>query len=57
MSNREQESTVKRKDLEKRLEAAESECTSAKNDLRLALLRISDLQTAMEEGDEDPTDR
>uniref|UniRef100_A0A1B0CWF9 Uncharacterized protein n=1 Tax=Lutzomyia longipalpis TaxID=7200 RepID=A0A1B0CWF9_LUTLO len=56
LSNREQESMVKRKDLEKRLETVESECASSKNDLRLALLRIADLQTAMEEGDEDPSD-
>lgn len=53
LSNREQESITRRKDLEKKLENAESEAASLRNDLRLALQRISDLQQAMEEGDDD----
>jgi myosin-18 len=56
MANREQESSTKRKDLEKRLEGIESEAASARSDLRLALQRIADLQQAMEEGDTDPTE-
>lgn len=48
---------TRRKDLEKRLETAESEALSLKNDLRLALQRVADLQQAMEEGDSDHTDR
>lgn len=57
ISNREQEIQNKRKDLEKRLEVAESEAISFKNDLRLALQRITDLQQAMEEGDSAQSDR
>ncbi|XP_055903611.1 myosin-2 heavy chain isoform X5 [Eupeodes corollae] len=53
ISNREQESITRRKDLEKKLENAESEAVSLRNDLRLALQRITDLQQAMEEGDDD----
>lgn len=52
ISNREQESQSKRKDLEKRLEVSDTEHISLKNDLRLALQRITDLQHAMEEGDQ-----
>lgn len=57
ISNREQEIQAKRKDLEKRLEVAESEAISLKNDLRLALQRVTDLQQAMEEGDSGQSDR
>lgn len=57
IANREQESSLKRKELEKRLETAEAEAASARGDLRLALQRIADLQQAMEEGDSDPSER
>lgn len=57
MSNREQDMVNKRKDLEKRLEVSETEAISFKNDLRLALQRITDLQHAMEEGDSGQSDR
>lgn len=53
---REAELAIKRKDLEKRLEVAEAEASSARGDLRLALTRIEDLQTAIRgdlEGDSD----
>uniref|UniRef100_A0A1I8PN10 Myosin motor domain-containing protein n=2 Tax=Stomoxys calcitrans TaxID=35570 RepID=A0A1I8PN10_STOCA len=56
VSGREQESVTKRKDLEKKVEQVESEASALKNDLRLALQRIADLQQAMEEGDEDLSD-
>ncbi|XP_058066185.1 unconventional myosin-XVIIIa [Anopheles bellator] len=49
LGNRDQENLTKRKELEKRIETAESETTSARADLRLALQRIADLQQAMEE--------
>lgn len=52
-SNRENDNVAKRKDLEQKHSNAESEISSLKNDLRLALQRIADLQQAMEEGDED----
>ncbi|XP_018790413.1 PREDICTED: unconventional myosin-XVIIIa isoform X6 [Bactrocera latifrons] len=55
-ASREQESVTKRKDLEKKLEQVESESSALKNDLRLALQRIADLQQAMEEGDDDVSD-
>lgn len=55
VSNREQACTARRKDLEKKLEAAEAEAASLRSDLRLALQRIADLQQAMEDGDEDVT--
>lgn len=50
---------AKRKDLEQRCENAQTEITSLKNDLRLALQRIADLQQAMEDVDDDDgsTDR
>ena len=57
VSNREQEGSTKRKDLEKRLETSEAEAASARSDLRLALQRIADLQQAMEEGDTDASAR
>lgn len=57
VSNREQESETRRKDIEKRLESAKAEVTEAKNDLRVAHQRISVLQQAMEEGDSEPIDR
>lgn len=53
LANRENDSLAKRKDYEQKYATAESEITSLKNDLRLALQRIADLQQAMEEGDED----
>ncbi|XP_050079947.1 unconventional myosin-XVIIIa [Anopheles maculipalpis] len=49
LANRDQEGLLKRKELEKRIETAESETVSARADLRLALQRIADLQQAMEE--------
>ncbi|XP_050097140.1 uncharacterized protein LOC126578527 isoform X4 [Anopheles aquasalis] len=49
LGNRDQEHMTKRKELEKRIETAESETASARADLRLALQRIADLQQAMEE--------
>uniref|UniRef100_A0A9I3GJK2 Myosin tail domain-containing protein n=1 Tax=Anopheles farauti TaxID=69004 RepID=A0A9I3GJK2_9DIPT len=49
LANRDQEGLLKRKELEKRIETAESETASARADLRLALQRIADLQQAMEE--------
>jgi myosin XVIII len=54
--NREQEEITKRKDLEKRLEISASETSSLKNDLRLALKRISDLQQALNDGDSEELD-
>lgn len=56
LSNRENESIIKRKDVEKKCSANEAEISSLKNDLRLALQRIADLQQAMEEGDDDDED-
>lgn len=57
VSNREQENQSKRKELEKRLEVSETEAISLKNDLRLALQRVTDLQHAMEEDDSGQSDR
>lgn len=57
LSAKEQEHILKRKELDKRLEVSETEAISLKNDLRLALQRITDLQQAMEEGDSDQSDR
>ncbi|EAL41598.3 AGAP011138-PA, partial [Anopheles gambiae str. PEST] len=58
LANRDQEGLLKRKELEKRIETAESETASARADLRLALQRIADLQQAMEEeGDSYQSDR
>ncbi|XP_076296929.1 unconventional myosin-XVIIIa isoform X5 [Lasioglossum baleicum] len=45
---REQEATRARRELEKCLEAAEAETKVAKDDLRLALQRIDDLQSAIQ---------
>ncbi|XP_037947756.1 unconventional myosin-XVIIIa isoform X7 [Teleopsis dalmanni] len=53
VSGREQESITRRKDLEKKIEQVEAEASALRNDLRLALQRIADLQQAMEEGDDD----
>lgn len=53
LSNRENDSLAKRKDFEQKYAGAESEITTLKTDLRLALQRIADLQQAMEEGDDD----
>lgn len=44
---------AKRKDMEQKYENAQSEISSLKNDLRLALQRIADLQQAMEDVDDD----
>lgn len=53
LSNRESDHMAKRKDLEQRHENAQTEISSLKNDLRLALQRIADLQQAMEDVDDD----
>lgn len=45
---REQEATRARRELEKSLEAAEAETKVARDDLRLALQRIDDLQSAIQ---------
>lgn len=47
-SAREQEATRARRDLEKALEAAEAETKVVKDDLRLAMQRIDDLQSAIQ---------
>lgn len=57
LANRENDTLAKRKDLEHRFDGAQSEILSLKNDLRLALQRISDLQQAMEEGDDVSSER
>lgn len=44
---------AKRKDLEQKHENAQTEISSLKNDLRLALQRIADLQQAMEDVDDE----
>ncbi|XP_018902237.2 unconventional myosin-XVIIIb isoform X6 [Bemisia tabaci] len=55
--SRENSETVKRKELEKRLEESEAETSAAKTDLRLALQRIEDLQLAIQgELDQDDED-
>lgn len=56
LANRENDSVLKRKDFEQKYATAESEIQSLRNDLRLALQRIADLQQAMEEGDDDDDD-
>lgn len=53
LSNRENDHMAKRKDMEQRYETAQTEISSLKNDLRLALQRIADLQQAMEDVDDD----
>lgn len=53
LTNRESDHMAKRKDLEQRYENAQTEISSLKNDLRLALQRIADLQQAMEDVDDD----
>lgn len=45
---KESESIQKRKELEKQYEAAEAEAATARTDLRLALTRIEDLQSAIQ---------
>lgn len=59
--SKEAESMQKRKDLEKKCEIAETEATAAKTDLRLALKRIEDLQSAiqgeLEDTNSENTDR
>lgn len=47
-SAREQDATRVRRDLEKALEASEAETKVVKDDLRLALQRIDDLQSAIQ---------
>lgn len=55
--NRENDNAIKRKDLDQKYSNAESEISLLKNDLRLALQRIADLQQAMEgDGDDDDDD-
>ena len=44
---KETESHSKKNDLEKKLEVSEAETVTARNDLKLALKRIEDLQTAI----------
>lgn len=56
LTNRENDHMSKRKDLELRYENAQTEISSLKNDLRLALQRIADLQQAMEDVDDDDDD-
>lgn len=56
LTNRDNDNMSKRKDLEQRYATAETEMSSLRNDLRLALQRIADLQQALEEGDEDDDD-
>lgn len=53
LANRESDHMAKRKDMEQRYENAQMEISSLKNDLRLALQRIADLQQAMEDVDDD----
>lgn len=53
LSNRENDHMAKRKDLEQKHENAQTEISSLKNDLRLALQRIADLQQAMEDVDDE----
>ncbi|XP_017771630.1 PREDICTED: unconventional myosin-XVIIIa isoform X2 [Nicrophorus vespilloides] len=53
--SREGETLLKRKELEKRCEELESETATARTDLRLALKRIEDLQSAIQ-GDLDDDD-
>lgn len=47
-SARESESLQKRKELEKKVEACEAETSAAKADLKLAMKRIDDLQSAIQ---------
>lgn len=51
LTNRDQDHINKRQEASKKLETTESELASVRNDLRLALQRIADLQQAMEDGD------
>lgn len=53
LTNRDQDHNNKRQEASKKLETTESELASVRNDLRLALQRIADLQQAMEDGDYD----
>ncbi|KAK4877864.1 hypothetical protein RN001_010370 [Aquatica leii] len=56
-TSKEADFVQKRKDLEKRCELAETETAAAKADLRLALKRIEDLQSAIQgELDDTPSD-
>lgn len=56
LTNRDNDNMSKRKELEQKYATAETEISSLRNDLRLALQRIADLQQALEEGDEDDDD-
>jgi len=56
MANRDQDHLNKRQEASKKLKTTESELASVRNDLRLALQRIADLQQAMEDGDYDDDD-
>ena len=47
VQQKETESNAKENELEKQLELAEAETVLAKNDLKLAMKRIEDLQTAI----------
>lgn len=53
LTNRDNDNMSKRKELEQKYATVETEMSSLRNDLRLALQRIADLQQALEEGDED----
>lgn len=56
LTNRDNDNMSKRKEMEQKYATAETEMSSLRNDLRLALQRIADLQQALEEGDEDDDD-
>lgn len=56
LTNRDNDNTSKRKELEQKHATVETELSSVRNDLRLALQRIADLQQALEEGDDDDDD-
>lgn len=56
LTNRDNDNTSKRKELEQKYGTVETELSSVRNDLRLALQRIADLQQALEEGDDDDDD-
>lgn len=46
--SKESEVIIKKRELEKRYEALETECTTARADLKLAVKRIEDLQSAIQ---------
>jgi len=47
LSAKEQEAATKRRDLEKKIEAAELEAASARNEAKLSAQRVQDLQAAL----------